>query len=40
VIASKPVQERFASLGAEAKSSSPERLGQFKRENIARWTGG
>jgi tripartite-type tricarboxylate transporter receptor subunit TctC len=38
VVASKPVQERFASLGAEAKSSSPDYLAKFVREDIARWS--
>jgi tripartite-type tricarboxylate transporter receptor subunit TctC len=37
VVASKPVQERFASLGAEAKSSTPDYLGKFVREDMARW---
>ncbi len=37
VVASKPVQERFASLGAEARSSTPEYLAQFVREDLARW---
>mgnify|MGYP003575804128 CR=1 FL=1 len=37
VVASKPVQERFASLGAEARSSTPEHLAQYVREDIARW---
>ena len=37
VVASKPVQERFGSLGAEAKSSTPDYLARFVREDVARW---
>ena len=37
VLASKAVQDRFASLGAEAKSSTPEYLAQFVKEDTARW---
>ncbi len=37
VVASKPVQERFASLGAEAKSSTPDYLARYVRDDIARW---
>ncbi|MGH8639915.1 MAG: Bug family tripartite tricarboxylate transporter substrate binding protein, partial [Burkholderiales bacterium] len=39
VVASKPVQERFSSLGAEAKSSTPEYAAQHVREDVARWAG-
>jgi tripartite-type tricarboxylate transporter receptor subunit TctC len=38
VVASKPVQERFASLGAEAKSSTPQHLAQYVREDTQRWS--
>ena len=38
VVASKPVQDRFASLGAEAKSSTPDYLARFVREDMARWS--
>ena len=37
VVASKPVQERFTSLGAEAKSSTPEEFAQLVRTDVARW---
>jgi tripartite-type tricarboxylate transporter receptor subunit TctC len=37
VVASKPVQERFASLGAQARSSTPDYLARFVRDDIARW---
>jgi tripartite-type tricarboxylate transporter receptor subunit TctC len=37
VVASKPVQQRFASLGAEARSSTPAQLAAFVREDTARW---
>ena len=38
VVASKPVQERFASLGADARSSTPDYLARYVREDIARWS--
>ena len=38
VVASKPVQERFGSLGAEARSSTPDYLAQYVREDMARWS--
>lgn len=37
VVASAPVQERFASLGADAKSSTPADLAKLVREDTARW---
>ena len=37
VVASKPVQERFANLGADAKSSTPQFAAKHVREDVARW---
>jgi tripartite-type tricarboxylate transporter receptor subunit TctC len=37
VVASKPVHERFVSLGAEPKSSTPEEFAQLVRTDVARW---
>ncbi|MCC6534293.1 MAG: tripartite tricarboxylate transporter substrate binding protein [Burkholderiales bacterium] len=37
VIASKAVQDRFTSMGAEPKSNTPEEFTQFVRNDIARW---
>lgn len=37
VVASKPVQERFASLGAETKTSTPDVFAQFVRADTERW---
>jgi tripartite-type tricarboxylate transporter receptor subunit TctC len=37
VVASKPVQERFASLGAETKTTSPDEFAQFVRTDTDRW---
>jgi tripartite-type tricarboxylate transporter receptor subunit TctC len=32
------VRERFATLGAEVWSSTPEQLGQFIKEDLAKWS--
>ncbi len=37
VVASKPVHDRFVSLGAEPKSTTPEELAQLVRVDVARW---
>lgn len=37
VVASKPVQERFISLGAEPKSNTPQELAQLVKLDVARW---
>ena len=37
VVASKPVHDRFVSLGAEPKSSTPEEFAQLVRTDVARW---
>ena len=37
VVALKSVQDRFGSLGAETKSSTPEQLAAFVKEDAARW---
>lgn len=38
VVRSKPVQERFAALGAEARATTPEEFAQLIREDVVRWT--
>jgi len=37
VVASKPVQDRFISLGAEPKSTTPQELAQLVKTDVARW---
>jgi tripartite-type tricarboxylate transporter receptor subunit TctC len=37
VLADAALKERFATLGAEVRPSSPEELGQFIREDLAKW---
>jgi tripartite-type tricarboxylate transporter receptor subunit TctC len=37
VVGSKVVQDRFASLGAEAKASKPDEFAKFVRADVARW---
>jgi len=37
VVATKAVYERFASLGAEPKTNTPEEFAQFVRTDVARW---
>ena len=37
VVAAKGVQERFASLGADTKTSSPDEFAQFVRQDTERW---
>src|SRR5512146_121142 len=38
VLAQPAVKERFASFGAEAFSSTPEQLGEFIKQDFAKWT--
>jgi len=37
VVASKPVHDRFVSLGAEPKSSTPEEFSRLVQADVARW---
>jgi tripartite-type tricarboxylate transporter receptor subunit TctC len=37
VVASKPVQERFAGLGADTKTNTPEQFAQFVKSDTERW---
>jgi len=37
VVANKAVYERFASLGAEPKTNTPDEFAQFVRTDVARW---
>lgn len=37
VVGSKPVQDRFISLGAEPKFNSPEAFAQLVRADVERW---
>jgi tripartite-type tricarboxylate transporter receptor subunit TctC len=36
-LASPDVKKRFADLGTDAASSTPERLAAYHREDLARW---
>ncbi|MFN7086551.1 MAG: Bug family tripartite tricarboxylate transporter substrate binding protein [Burkholderiales bacterium] len=38
LLARQPVKDRFLGFGAEAFSSTPEKLGEFIRQDLAKWT--